>query len=868
MVKVRLVVSIALITFLLVMIGCGGGTGTRLGPDGHKQAVPEASLAFGAQLPLPSALHVASYTPADLLHLGSEYGDTLPQNRVSRSGSECVFAPDWQSPGGQFDGLAYATYQFQLDGFDLDPVLHLTWAQTGAFSDGWVALANFTRDRWDWFPLPSDGALPFDPAKHISGPGVMYVVVLFTGTAEWRLQRVAINAPAGRGDWWMVGREPTHNHRSPFNGPQTGTLAWKFQSTGPGNPFGSPLIAADGTVYVSSSTYVYSFNSTGSVLWKYPLSASLEQPALKDDGTVYVTSTQGALYAISSDGVELWHYDTPDSVFSGASIGAAGDIYFCCDDGLLYAIKPDGALDWSYDAGEAVRGTPLIAADGTLYIYDILGRVVAVNSSGIKQWDYDTTDYIEGNLSRAVDGTVYVSTSDTILALSPAGALQWTYAPGGIVSFTPVTVRPDGRICAGDSAGVCHFLNADGSVYKTYASGAKILGAPGVAPNNKVAFTNDSGKAYLLTSTGMLLWSKDVGPNPTSTPAFDSTGNVYVGGTNRFYVYGSAGLLQWTSDSGGAFVANPVLASDGTIYATCQDSMLYALNPDGTLKWAFEGASGSWAGPALASDGTVLLPTGKKLYALSPAGVKLWEFTAGGNIECGPAIDTEGRIYFGSSDMKVYALDPGGAQVWAYTTTGDVSFCCPAIGADGTVYIGGGYVPVTSDVDGKLYAINHDGTLKWIYQAGGPVWSSPALAADGTIIFGGVDYVIYALNPDGSEKWTYTADDIVQGSAALAEDGTIYIGDTSGNQFALNPDGTLKWKNAFGGASTPCVGADGTVYLIGFSEKAISALDPATGTQKWSFVTGEGGAASPTIAADGTLYCGCTDGYLYAIKDP
>jgi outer membrane protein assembly factor BamB len=866
MVKVRVVVSMALIMCLLVSTGCSSKTGAQLGSGVPKQPLPAASLGLASQLPPPSALHAASYTPADLQHLGSEYGDSLAQNRVSRSGTEGVFAPDWTPPGGQFDGLAYATYQFQLDGFDLNPQLRLTWSQTGTFSDGWVGFANFTRDRWDWFALPSGGTVQFDPAKHISGTGVMYVVVLFTGTAEWRLAQLDVGI-AGRGDWWMVGREPTHNHRSPFNGPQTNTLAWKYQATGPGNAYGNPLVSADDKIYVSGSVYVYCFDVDGTVIWSCPVLASLDRPALKADGTVYVTTYAGALYAIDSSGAELWHYDAPDSVFGGASIGASGDIYFCCDNGLLYAIKPDGTLDWSFDAGEAVRGTPVIADDGTIYIYDLLDRVIAVSPAGTQLWDYDTADYIEGDMARAADGTLYVATSNAILAITPAGALSWSYAPGGYMGFSPATAGADGRIYAGDASGIVHVLKADGSVAWTYTSGAQITGAPGVV-SNKVAFTNDSGKVYVLTSSGMLLWSADVGENPKTTPAFDSTGRVYVGGTTQFYAFGSAGLLQWTSQSGGAFVCNPVLAADGTIYAPCQDSTLYALNPDGTLKWLFLGTGSTWGSSAVAGNSTVLQAMGPTLYALSPGGVKLWEFTAGGNIDSGPAIDDTGRIYFGSDDMNLYALNPDGTQAWAYTTTGFASFCSPAIGDDGTVYFGTGYVPVTYDIDGKLYAINPDGTLKWVYQAGGPIWSSPAIAADGTVIFGSVDYLVYAINADGSQKWTYATDDVVQGSAALAADGTIYIGDTSGNQFALNPDGSLKWKNALGGASTPCVGADGTVYVIGFAEKAISALDPATGTQKWSVVTGEGGASSPSIAADGTLYCGCSDGYLYAIKDP
>ena len=61
----------------------------------------------------------------------------------------------------------------------------------------------------------------------------------------------------------------------------------------------------------------------------------------------------------------------------------------------------------------------------------------------------------------------------------------------------------------------------------------------------------------------------------------------------------------------------------------------------------------------------------------------------------------------------------------------------PAIGADGTVYVG-------SD-DHHLYAINPDGTLKWKFQTGYTVWSSPAIGSDETVYIGSNDNYLYAI---------------------------------------------------------------------------------------------------------------------------
>jgi outer membrane protein assembly factor BamB len=94
--------------------------------------------------------------------------------------------------------------------------------------------------------------------------------------------------------------------------------------------------------------------------------------------------------------------------------------------------------------------------------------------------------------------------------------------------------------------------------------------------------------------------------------------------------------------------------------------------------------------------------------------------------------------------------------------------------SDGTVYVGSG---------DYLYALNPDGTLKWRYQTGYEVQSSPAIASDGTIYVGSGDY-LYALNPDGTLKWRHQTGGSVR-SPAIASDGTIYVGSDDGYLHAI-----------------------------------------------------------------------------------
>ena len=65
-----------------------------------------------------------------------------------------------------------------------------------------------------------------------------------------------------------------------------------------------------------------------------------------------------------------------------------------------------------------------------------------------------------------------------------------------------------------------------------------------------------------------------------------------------------------------------------------------------------------------------------------------------------PAIGSDGTVYVGSEGNKVYALDgKTGARQWEFETEAGVTSSL-AIGADGTIYFGSG--------DGKVYALKTD----------------------------------------------------------------------------------------------------------------------------------------------------------------
>ncbi len=244
-----------------------------------------------------------------------------------------------------------------------------------------------------------------------------------------------------------------------------------------------------------------------------------------------------------------------------------------------------------------------------------------------------------------------------------------------------------------------------------------------------------------------------------------------------------------------------------------------------------------------------------------PDTLRLWRFklitSEGKSFYSSPAIGPDGSIYVGSPDGALYSLRTDSTLRWRYTTDDDIR-SSPAIASDGTICVGSS--------DDVLYAINSDGSFKWSYPTDGSIHSSPAFGADGTIYVASLDHWFHAVNPDGSKNWRILANRVGRSSPAVAADGVIYVGSDDDNICAVNPNGTVKWEYKTGGAihASPSFGADGTVYC-GSDDGNLYALDP-NGTLKWQFATDSVVLGAASIASDGTIYFGSDDGNLYALN--
>ena len=178
-----------------------------------------------------------------------------------------------------------------------------------------------------------------------------------------------------------------------------------------------------------------------------------------------------------------------------------------------------------------------------------------------------------------------------------------------------------------------------------------------------------------------------------------------------------------------------------------------------------------------------------------------------------------------------------------------VQLSSPAIGQDGTIYIG--------SLDAHVYALSSTGRTNWVAALGAATYSSPAIGSDGTIYIGADDQLVYAIDRLGRRKWTFRTGNFVESSAAMSADGgAIYIGSLDGNLYALTTAGARLWSAGVGSvSSSPAVGADGSVWYTTVSTSRVVAIS-SNGVVKGTFPAPGVAFSSPVIGPDGTIYAG------------
>lgn len=259
--------------------------------------------------------------------------------------------------------------------------------------------------------------------------------------------------------------------------------------------------------------------------------------------------------------------------------------------------------------------------------------------------------------------------------------------------------------------------------------------------------------------------------------------------------------MKWMVSLGLWVISNPAISPKDVVYFGSESAFMYAFNEDGTQAWKFGSRCSIYSNAEVAPSGNLYFgeycghgaTDGGYFTAITSSGSLLWEIAtpAGGPVwSSAVANPTETAVYIGCYDSKLYALNTkDGSTLWTVPMCGAV-FSSPALAADGTIYVGAGSTGIPCPAGATyFYAVNPDGSIKWKFlpsAAATSCQSSPFVGPDGTIYFGCSDNYFYALNPDGSLRWKYQTGGEVVSDPIVAADGTVYVGGLDSNLYTFN----------------------------------------------------------------------------------
>jgi outer membrane protein assembly factor BamB len=334
-----------------------------------------------------------------------------------------------------------------------------------------------------------------------------------------------------------------------------------------------------------------------------------------------------------------------------------------------------------------------------------------VDNIGVEKWRFDTIAECSGSPIIDKEGVIYV-VSDSVFAVYPNGTMKWSRLVGRTV--TAPTIDENGILYFGTFWQEIFYAiySNNGTVKWTYHIG-RTYASPTIGPNGIIyAPATDNWNVIAFYPNGTVKWRFHANERVFSSPAIADDGTVYCTsyGSYLYALYPNNGTVKWQYHTGGSVRTSPCIADDGTVYVVSVNGVLHALYPNGTLKWQADYIDGGTS-PTIGRDGTVYCGY-HRLYAINPNGSLKWVFDPGniGSIKEGtPCNSLDGTIYFGtyaSNGGDLIAVNPNGTERWRIHLASGYIMSAPAIGSDGTVYVGSWNDGTTPYAWGYLHAIN------------------------------------------------------------------------------------------------------------------------------------------------------------------
>lgn len=232
--------------------------------------------------------------------------------------------------------------------------------------------------------------------------------------------------------------------------PVTGTQRWAFD---PGAGAGAtPALGHDGEIYtLHFDELLYALDAAGTELWRVDLgprgTGDSAAVAVLHDGSVLVAARSGKVARVrggAGGGEVLWSFTSASPFQTNPAVGDDGIVYLAGNDFQLHAVQENGTHAWQLPLGRHMDGFPVIGADGT--IVETGGAVLRrFSPDGVELPSWNEV-YLAGTPALGADGSTFVGGPQTLLfALDAAGVEQWRVLNGASASrLSSSTLGPRG----------------------------------------------------------------------------------------------------------------------------------------------------------------------------------------------------------------------------------------------------------------------------------------------------------------------------------------------------------------------------------------------------------------------------------------
>jgi outer membrane protein assembly factor BamB len=304
----------------------------------------------------------------------------------------------------------------------------------------------------------------------------------------------------------------------------------------------------------------------GGASWDFRTAKGIfSSPVVSADGTIYVGSADRTFYALDAGGDVKWSVGAGEIIDSSALLDDRGRVYFGAGDGKLRALDArTGEPVWTFEAESPeetggfinwFEGNVAMGPSGTLYVPNDNFRFYAIDRDlGSARWSFPMPDQTWS--SPAIDTrteTLYVGNNNLLpflgantFAIDESGISQWSTRSLGTIAASPMLTHDD-KLVVGGFDGYVRAYDLSGQLLWERGTRDHVYASPAELPDGTIVQPSCDGTIYGLDPTdGAVRWAFDTREPVRSSPAIDGLGNIYVGsGEGRLFVLGPDGTLRW-----------------------------------------------------------------------------------------------------------------------------------------------------------------------------------------------------------------------------------------------------------------------------------------------------------------------------------